>query len=1757
MRPLRSLLLALLGGLTVSAMPGGSLVADERSPFNALSDGRVQRTLCDPKGDRGVSWQIGTLGGHSTTVAADGRYTLRVPADELIRPVGQFACGVDGPTGSRPPASGEPVSVGANESLTADVHFPALAPPLFAFDVQSASGARTLNLARPGQTTSTVLRAESAAGEALAPEDIAGSGAVVFSASDVGVADVNGSGLVTARGEGLSWVRAVADGEWSQILVHVDANLDSDGDGLPDDWEVENGFDPLDPNDALADRDADGLTNLEEFLAGTDPADADTDGDLLSDSAEILLHGTDPLLADSDGDGYSDFSELNTGNDPLNINSNVDTDFEPIHRRSDSVTDAVAVASDSRDTLYVAGNGRFEAFRLNTLGFFLISQDSLTLTNDLRDLSVANNRAYVAAGADGIHVVDITSPPSLSSLGRLTGLGVVNAVLARGDRIYVASSTGFHIVEQQAPNFVVVGDVGVGGAANTVAVSGSLAYLGVPSSNTLAVVDFSEPSTPRLRSQFSMPASANRFEAIVATAHGVYVAHGSGGLVGVSVVDPDLPALLDSSSSDFPGSVFDAAALVGNVLAAHTPTLNSQAVLFTVAEDGRFDLAGDVTLTATGAKDLAFGQNYLLGLDTSILSISEVLYSGDRQAIPPSGSLRIRNPERRYAPGGRIQLAADAADDIYVERVAFAVDGVVVFEDSVPPFRYDVPIDLAVSTPSVIEFEATAVDLAGNSALLGRTTVEIEADLDGDLVPDSLDDDVDGDGIKDIEEVFPGVDGWVSDPRRADTDGDGISDGEEVTIGSDGFITDPSRRDTDGDGVSDAFEINVLLTRPDLFDTDGNGVADGDEDSDSDGLTHREEELAGTQPFLADSDSDGLLDGAEIELGLDPLDPDSDDDGVLDGQEDFDGDGLGNADEQVLGTDPQLADTDGDGLDDGVEVSINTDPTSPTDFSSENVVLTDRAVMLRDPLTVASLRLVRTVVLLGPGVTPATPLDITVLGELSVDVASQFRVDGRGHRGGRRNGNVSSLGERPGGEFSSGFETGGSHGGLGGVRSSIEEVSSPAYGSLGAPAESGSGGSAAATGAAMGGNGGGALRIRAGTLVLDGVLSANGLGAVGAGAGSGGSILVECGSLSGFGSMRANGGHVNGLGGAGAGGRIAVWVTSASTFSLDRVTARGGVGFDDAATGAPGTILWTQGGVTELVVENAGLAGEAAAMANIGLRGEIEEIGDDFIVAADDLPEYALGHWIDPDGEDGSFEAFRVLGLDGRRIDTEPGLLASGDVGDSFRGVLPATRIRVGTAATFVTDLDVATADVGTSLRIEFGAALTTGDLHIPEVTDLLLDDLTLSCERLYPSGGSLSSLSITDARLEVQRGSLDVGVTVIDGGVLSIGSSFSGVDLELRAAMVTVPSSTASEVFPLDMELTGTLLIDEDSTIDVSGKGYLGGGRPGNPSANGLAVGFQPVTAGGRTGGSHGGLGGHHAQGGEFGTHVGPTYDAFVFPQYPGGGGNARLSGGERGYNGGGLMRLTVDFLQLDGAILANGDGVDSSGPIETGGAGAGGGIYLEVGDLRGGGEIRANGGSSSPAVLSGCGGGGRIAIEYGARNLFTGTARAFGGTSAEGVAPHVVGGAGTVFWQLAGASTGELILDNGGRQQSRARSVLRPVGSGLITALTATTLRGNGPLFPTEDTRLEGQSVLVDSGNVTARILSNTSEELSTGGAALTDLGAVGDPYVGAIRLSRLVVTGNAWFSTSGDVIVIAPGGTVSVTGGGVVNAPPILFQ
>ena len=70
----------------------------------------------------------------------------------------------------------------------------------------------------------------------------------------------------TGRGKIINSQKEV--GGWPE-LKSATAAKDTDGDGMPDDWELAHGLNPRDSSDTSKDKDGDGYTNIEEFLDGT------------------------------------------------------------------------------------------------------------------------------------------------------------------------------------------------------------------------------------------------------------------------------------------------------------------------------------------------------------------------------------------------------------------------------------------------------------------------------------------------------------------------------------------------------------------------------------------------------------------------------------------------------------------------------------------------------------------------------------------------------------------------------------------------------------------------------------------------------------------------------------------------------------------------------------------------------------------------------------------------------------------------------------------------------------------------------------------------------------------------------------------------------------------------------------------------------------------------------------------------------------------------------------------------------------------------------------------------------------------------------------------------------------------------------------------------------------------------------------------------------------------------------------------------
>lgn len=113
------------------------------------------------------------------------------------------------------------------------------------------------------------------------------------------------------------------------VAIGADEFVDTDGEGMPDWWQVHY-FTSL-GQDKDADPDGDNLSNLQEYAVATDPTDPDSNGDGVMDGDSpyddhnwdgipswlAVLLGLDPYEADNSGNLVSNFEALAFGADPF------------------------------------------------------------------------------------------------------------------------------------------------------------------------------------------------------------------------------------------------------------------------------------------------------------------------------------------------------------------------------------------------------------------------------------------------------------------------------------------------------------------------------------------------------------------------------------------------------------------------------------------------------------------------------------------------------------------------------------------------------------------------------------------------------------------------------------------------------------------------------------------------------------------------------------------------------------------------------------------------------------------------------------------------------------------------------------------------------------------------------------------------------------------------------------------------------------------------------------------------------------------------------------------------------------------------------------------------------------------------------------------------------------------------------------------------------------------------------------------------
>jgi subtilisin family serine protease len=790
-------------------------------------------------------------------------------------------------------------------------------------------GKTSVDLAAPGvEILSTVPGGtyEEMQGTSMATPHVAGAAALLLSAKP-GLTHLQ---LKQALLDTVDPVAALANKTVSGGRLNVRSLIvlqDTDGDGMPDEWETENGLNPNNPVDASADPDSDHLNNRGEYENRCVITNPDTDTDTLWDGWEVT-YGFNP---NSPTGGLASSSRL--GGFSL---------------------------SSAAKNITVAGNYAYVAAEAAGLVVLNVADPErptqaglLDTAGSANDVTVSNAYAYVADGPKGISVINVSNPLSPFLVATYDTDGVAKGISVQGTWAYLAdgSSGKVQTFDISAPSNPVpsVTPFVRSSSMNDIFVQGNSAYVA-----TLANVfrlDISNPAVPQAHTNSAgfigesidgihgnsslLAAAAGTYGVKIlnndsindrvalakyntdGTAYGVfvsgnyvYVADGTNGLVVLDVRTPSAP--VQAARIETHGTAYGVFVNGDKVYLAESTGVEIFSVLPDADADGILDswetqYFGGIGQSSTNDYDgdgISNWGEYLAGLNPT---------NSDQDAdglIDGTQEVRLYNTDPRVADTDGDGLTDGDEVSRGTKPLVTDTDGDGMTDGWEVRYGFD-PLDVLDPGPNN---DATE----DNDGL-----TNLEESQNG---TDPTDADTDDDGMPDGWEVDHGLNPLVND-AALDPDSDGLTNLQEYTLG-----THPKDSDTDDDGMPDGWE-NTHGLNPLANDASG--------DADSDGLTNLGEYQNNTDPNDSDTDNDGMPDGWEVTHYLDPL--------ANDASGDPDTDGLKNLQEYSLvsnslwlavytnvpgtvssfsfgmpgSTDPRDSDSDNDGLNDLYEITTN------------------------------------------------------------------------------------------------------------------------------------------------------------------------------------------------------------------------------------------------------------------------------------------------------------------------------------------------------------------------------------------------------------------------------------------------------------------------------------------------------------------------------------------------------------------------------------------------------------------------------------------------------------------------------------------------------------------------------------------------------------------------------------------------------------------------------------------------------------------
>lgn len=691
-------------------------------------------------------------------------------------------------------------------------------------------------------------------------------------------------------------------------------NPDTDGDGMPDGWEVDHSLDPL-LDDAAGDLDGDGLSNYEEYLNGSDPFNADTDSDGFADDWERdwntqATNEFDPVVVDDDGP----FDWWQYGGQPQDPQlSDPDENGSKDHP-FDAIQEAINVASNGYTVLVKEGQYYGAGNREIRFG----STDLRVLAEEQGDPSLTVVRSH---GLGAVFIFDGGQTSNTTLSGFTIQSSMVGIDCSNGD---CGETHGIICKDASSPSIV------------------------------NCVVEICRDNA--IYCEFSSsPTLSNVTIRTIYEGHGIYAKEGSSPKIidcliddiflgsGIYSEDSDGLEVINTVVSDC-DNVFgvgrgiwminDANAQIINTTIIgcqggircenSSPTIDQCTISGNAAPDYYTANGVDLTANTNIAVWAADGENNatdernedengggILLLSGSFPLIQNCVIVNNRTwaSDPEFPDSAIK---QYYGLGGGIFAGPNCAtrtiNCTISDNIAMTLGGgITTYGNFVEYLRNDIfwgnlchnawldtdqnPVvlnqpgnpafnslhcnqgtlhfdpwycDIADGFGFVVDrfnFESDPLFAGGgdyhiitNSPCVDSGTYYEAPLYDRDGIPRPLDGDTITNNYFTID-----VGAYEYLNPNADTDGDGILDGDEIFT----FLSDPTEKDTDSDGMSDGYEVAYGLNAT------GN---DANDDEDGDGMSNSEEYVNGTAANNSDTDGDNSPDGDEEVAGTNPLD---------------------------------------------------------------------------------------------------------------------------------------------------------------------------------------------------------------------------------------------------------------------------------------------------------------------------------------------------------------------------------------------------------------------------------------------------------------------------------------------------------------------------------------------------------------------------------------------------------------------------------------------------------------------------------------------------------------------------------------------------------------------------------------------------------------------------------------------------------------------------------------------------------------------